>query len=186
MFVLPRPDDGATGGDAGGGDDGQGRAPDDRSQGSTDDRGAGSAGGDDLQKQIAEANREAAGYRRRLREMEGKLKEFEDRDKSETEKLQGERDTLAKALAEAEADRRALRVHAQVTRLSSKRLVEDRPWLTGGGGSNSGGGGNGASSGGQPANPARRSSAAESDDDKNLSPEQRMARYYERQAAGTT
>lgn len=59
--------------------------------------------------QLEQANAEAAKRRRELREAEKKIAELEGKDKTEAERLQGERDTAAKERDDAQTENRALR-----------------------------------------------------------------------------
>ncbi len=178
------PDDGPGGG-AGADDDQQDPNPDDQPQGGKPDA------DDDLvsRDELAKVNREAASYRRQLREVQSKLKEFEDAEKTEIERLKGREETLNQELTKARADARDLRVwilaekvgiapaaRQDATRLldwstiedpddatgleqALRDLVKNRPYLIGPGGTGADGGSGGGVGPGVDMNAAIRRAA---------------------------
>jgi len=67
--------------------------------------------------ELQKVNREAAKYRRERNELQNKLKQFEDAEKSDLERLTGENKTLADKLTASEKRERALRVQVMASRV---------------------------------------------------------------------
>ncbi len=97
------PDD-PPGGGAGENDD-----PNDREGQSQEDDGSGNQ---DLvpREELSKVNREAARYRRERNDLQNRLKAFEDAEKTEIERLQGQVKTLEDSLGKTSARERELRV----------------------------------------------------------------------------
>ncbi len=83
---------------------------------------AGTGSGTDEQdliprEELQRVNREAAKYRRERNELQNKLKQFEDAEKSDLERLTGENKTLSERLTASEKRERALRVQVMASRV---------------------------------------------------------------------
>lgn len=76
---------------------------------------------------ISKVNQEAATLRRRAKEAEAKVREFEERDKTDSEKLteQSERDRIAADAATREAARLRVALRKGLTETQSRRLIGD-------------------------------------------------------------
>jgi hypothetical protein len=81
--------------------------------------------------ELEKANAEAAKRRRELRDLEKKVAELEGKDKTEAERLQGERDTAAKERDETLAENRALkaRVLAPTAGITDPKAAADAATL---------------------------------------------------------
>lgn len=125
---------------------------------------------------LQRVNREAAKYRRERNDLQNRLKQFEDAEKTEIERLSGENKTLSDRLSASEKRERALRVEVMATRVgvtpearadavklldwdkiedpdndqmiedALKDLVKERPYLRGAVGGADGGAGTGGRS----------------------------------------